>query len=53
MAKTNSELQRDYNNRMRALDCVPTTVWVPKERKKEIRADVKKITDDFIKRKGK
>ena len=49
MAKTNKELQREYNDRMRALDCVPTTLWVPAERKDSIRAAQKIETDEFIK----
>ena len=48
MAKTNKELQREYSDRMRALDCVPTTMWVPKESKSDIRTQVKKITDDYL-----
>ena len=49
MAKTNKELQREYSDRMRALDCVPTTMWVPAERKDSIRAAQKIETDEFIK----
>lgn len=49
MPKTNAEIQREYARKMRdEYDCEQTAVWVPRHRKKQIRADIKKITEEHI-----
>ena len=48
MAKTNVELQQEYNERQKELKLCKLADWVPIERKAEIRAWLRDVKEEYL-----
>lgn len=48
MAKTNVQLQREYNDRQKSLGLDKLTEWVPSDQKKDLSEQLKEIKREHI-----